>query len=139
MKMSVEIPGILLAPCGMNCALCYAYLRKKKSCHGCRAGEDSQPGHCRKCSRRECATGQGIDFCFECSSFPCDSIKRLDKSYRQRYQASLVENGIRIQSVGIPQFLWEERKKWTCPQCGGTICIHDRTCSECATHMESGS
>jgi hypothetical protein len=33
----------------------------------------------------------------------------------------------------------QEKEKWTCPRCGGVICIHDRICSECATHMEPGS
>ena len=137
--MDVEIPPILLAPCGMNCAVCYAYLRKKKPCHGCRGEEESQPHHCRKCSRRDCTVSQGIDFCFECPSFPCDSIKRLDKSYRQRYRVSLVENGIRIKTFNIQQFLLGEKEKWTCPHCGGVICIHDRICSECETHVEPGS
>ena len=139
MKMDIKIPEILLAPCGMNCAVCYAYLRKKKPCHGCRGGEGSQPDHCRKCSRRDCADKRRIDFCFECSSFPCDSIKRLDKTYRQRYQVSLVENGILIQTVGAKCFMLKEKEKWTCPRCGGVICIHDRICSECATPMESCS
>jgi transposase len=62
-------------------------------------------------------------------------IKRLDKSYRQRYQVSLIENSIRIKTVGVKQFVVEEKQKWTCSQCGGVISLHDRVCSECGWDM----
>jgi rubrerythrin len=67
---------------------------------------------------------------------PCSSIKRLDKSYRQRYQVSLIDNSIRIKTVGAKQHLLEEKEKWACPQCGGIISLHDRVCSECGHALE---
>jgi len=139
MKVDIGISTTLLAPCGMNCAVCYAHLRKKKACQGCRAQEASQPQHCRKCNIRDCAARHGFDFCFECSSFPCTTIKRLDKSYRQRYQVSLIENAIRVKTVGVEEHLIEEKQKWTCMQCGGVIALHDRTCSGCGKGMEFGA
>jgi hypothetical protein len=51
------------------------------------------------------------------------SIKQIDKRYRQRYQVSLIENAIRIKTVGTEQFQLEEQQKWTCTQCGGLICL----------------
>jgi len=62
-------------------------------------------------------------------------IKRLDKSYRQRYQVSLIENALRLETIGARQFMIEEREKWTCPACGGVISLHDRVCSECGKRM----
>lgn len=135
MKFQTTIPTVMLAPCGMNCSVCYVHLRKKKACEGCRGTEESQPGHCRRCNIRDCTSNRSIDFCFECSSFPCVIIKRLDKSYRQRYQVSLIENSIRIKTVGVKQFVVEEKQKWTCSQCGGVISLHDRVCSECGWDM----
>jgi len=126
----------MLAPCGMNCAVCYVHLRKKKPCMGCRSMDGSQPNHCRKCKIKNCVTEKGIGFCFECPSFPCASIKRLDKSYRQRYQVSLIENGVQIKAVGIEQHVIEQKQQWTCTQCGCIICLHDRICSECGRKME---
>jgi hypothetical protein len=131
MKMAEEISATMLAPCGINCGVCYVYLRKKKPCLGCRGQEDAKPEHCRKCKIKDCALGQGIDFCFDCTSFPCVTIKRLDKSYRQRYRVSLIANAIRLKTVGAQQYLGEEREKWTCAECGGVISLHDRACSEC--------
>jgi hypothetical protein len=131
MKMPGEIPVIMLAPCGMNCGVCYVFLRKKKPCLGCRGQDVSKPEHCRKCRIKDCSIKQGNHFCFECSSFPCATIKRLDKSYRKRYQVSLIDNATRLNAVGAQQYLQEEREKWTCVDCAGVISLHDRVCSEC--------
>jgi hypothetical protein len=131
MKMTDAIPVTLIAPCGMNCAVCYVYLRKKKPCLGCRGQDEAKPDHCRQCKIKDCASGQGVDFCFNCPTFPCPVIKRLDKSYRQRYQISLIENALRLETIGARQYLIEEKEKWTCPACGGAISLHDRVCSEC--------
>jgi len=136
MKMVPQIPTTELAPCGMNCLVCYTYLRKKKPCMGCHGQDASKPEHCRTCRIKNCASNRGINFCFECASFPCPTIKRLDKSYQQRYQVSLIENAIRIKTVGAKQHLREEKQKWTCVQCGGVISLHDRVCSRCGKGME---
>ena len=111
MKMPDEIPETMIAPCGMNCWVCYVHLRKKKNCLGCQGQDDLKPEHCRKCKIKDCALGQGIHFCFECSSFPCAIIKRLDKSYRQRYQVSLVDNAFRQKILGVELYLREEKEK----------------------------
>ena len=131
MKMSTEIPAAMLAPCGMNCYVCYVYLKEKKPCLGCRGREESKPEHCRKCKIKDCALSRGVDFCFDCPTFPCSTIKRMDKGYKQRYQVSLMENAIRIKAVGAKQHLLEEKEKWTCLHCGGIISLHDRVCSDC--------
>ena len=126
----------MLAPCGINCAACFAHLRKNKTCPGCRGQEDSQPPYCRRCNIRNCAVSRAIQFCFECSAFPCTIIKRIDKRYRLRYQVNLIQNGLQIKTLGVETFLDEEKKKWACPQCGGVICMHDRICSVCGLEMK---
>jgi len=136
MKIHTKTSAALLAPCGMNCHVCYVHLKKKKPCMGCRAQDASQPEHCRQCEIKECAASRGVDFCFECLSFPCAAIKRLDKSYRQRYQVSLIDNALRIKAVGAKQYLLEEKEKWTCRHCGGVISLHDHACSECGNAMQ---
>jgi len=131
MKMAEEIPASMLAPCGVNCGVCYVHLRHKKPCPGCWGADGSKPGHCRQCKIKDCAAQNGVDFCVNCSSFPCVMIKRLDKSYRQRYQVSLIDNAVRLKTAGTAQFLREEKERWTCVDCGGVISLHDRICSEC--------
>jgi hypothetical protein len=136
MKNDTKAPIHMLAPCGINCAVCYGHLRKKRICPGCRGQETSQPVYCRRCKIRDCAVSRGIDFCYECESFPCPRIKQIDKRYRLRYHVSLIENGIRIKTVGLEQFLREDKQKWTCPGCGGVVCMHSRVCSACGREME---
>jgi hypothetical protein len=63
------------------------------------------------------------------------TIKRLDKSYRKRYNISLIENAIRIKAVGTAIFLAEERAKWICKHCGGAISLHDGVCSDCGEKL----
>ena len=126
----------MLAPCGMNCTVCYAHLRKKNTCPGCRGQEDSQPQYCRRCKIRNCAVSRGVRFCWQCSSFPCLPVRQMDKRYRLRYQTSLIENGLRIKANGVKRFLLEERRKWRCAHCGGVISIHDRLCSTCGKEMQ---
>lgn len=131
MEMDKEIPEIMLAPCGMNCYVCYMHLKKNKPCLGCHGRDDSKPNHCRECKIKDCAVSHGVDFCFDCPSFPCVIIKRLDRSYRQRYQVSLIDGAVLLKSIGAKQYLLNEKAKWSCADCGGVVSLHDRVCSEC--------
>jgi hypothetical protein len=88
----------LIAPCGMNCALCRAYIaysrgipRKRGKliyCSGCLP----RGKNCfikRKCSK---LTNHEVQFCYECEAMPCKNIDRIDRRYRERYGMSMVEN-----------------------------------------------
>jgi hypothetical protein len=139
MKMDPEIAESMIAPCGITCYACYAHLRRKKPCIGCQApNSEEKPAYCRSCAMKSCAHSQGLKFCFECPTFPCVRIKKLDKRYRLGYQINLIENGLRMKEIGLPQYLQEERLKWTCPACGGVISLHARTCSECGQAPQQG-
>lgn len=134
MKMPDVIKDIMLATCGMNCAVCYKHVGIRKSgkpCEGCLKGDAGKPEHCRKCKIKTCVQEQGYTRCLECEGFPCKLIKNLEKSYNKRYHASLVENSRTAQDIGISAFLEEDRRKWTCAGCGGAFSLHDGVCSEC--------
>jgi len=129
----------LIAPCGMNCALCAAYqaqaldLKKKgipwKYCPGCiPRGENCL--HMRK----SCETlGSGrLRFCFECEAFPCARLKRLDRRYRTQYGMSMIANLRMIQAEGMAAFLDAQRKAWTCERCGeALLTCHRGLCLSC--------
>ena len=121
----------MMAYCGMNCAYCYAHLKKKKPCPGCRLSDVGKPEHCRTCRIKDCAKEKGFSFCSECTLYPCVLIKRLDKSYRTRYNESLIGNMKVIQEKGMDYYLAAEEKRLTCSECGGTLSLHHKTCSEC--------
>lgn len=136
MKKTIPFEIAMLAPCGINCTVCYVHLRAKKPCAGCRSNGDGMPQHCRVCRIKDCALGRGVEFCSECSEYPCKIIKRLDKSYRQRYQFSLIESALRLKADGAEVFLQDEQKRWICGYCGGLISLHDQICSECGAAPE---
>ncbi|MBN2026825.1 MAG: DUF3795 domain-containing protein [Actinobacteria bacterium] len=123
----------LIAPCGMNCAICVAFLRQRNRCPGCRGPDEGKPPSCRDCRIKNCATFEDgkARSCFACEAFPCDRLKRLDKRYRTKYGMSMIENLERIKADGIRRFLVGEEARWTCPSCGGTICVHGGRCFGC--------
>ena len=132
MKIPEEgIEIMMFAPCGMNCKVCYRHCNHKRPCGGCLNSVTGKPAHCRNCKIKDCLKTKGVSYCFECVDFPCKQIKNLEKSYNTRYQASLIENSRFVQEHGLVKFMDWQTEKYTCPECGGIISIHDAECSEC--------
>ena len=136
MKKSLPFAKELIAPCGMNCALCSRYLAhfnnlKRSGCVGCRPGN-------KRCTYlfRDCA-GPGKDsrlkyaFCFECDRYPCKQIDRMDKRYRIGYAMSIKDNLEFIRKRGLIKFIEDQYRKYRCPNCSGLISIHNRKCFRC--------
>lgn len=60
MKMPEKLDEKLLAPCGINCLVCYRYCAgARKPCPGCRYDGEGKPEHCRRCHIRDCAREKG--------------------------------------------------------------------------------
>jgi hypothetical protein len=131
---------ILIAPCGMNCGICSAYLADKYDlkkqginkgyCSGCRP-------RAKNCAfmKKSCELlGKGkVQFCFECIDFPCAHLERLDKRYSTKYHMSMIDNLNYIKEHGMKKFLKQQNDKWQCPDCGAVICCHDGICYNCQT------
>lgn len=125
----------MIAPCGMNCALCYAYLREKNKCDGCRGRDETKMPSCQRCIISHCdARAEGeSDFCYVCDKYPCARLKALDKRYRTKYAMSMLENLSAIKTQGMDTFLQQQSERWTCLDCGGVICVHRGYCETCGT------
>jgi hypothetical protein len=123
----------IIAPCGMNCGICSAYLRAKKKCPGCREESESKSKSCVTCAIKNCEElrNNNYDYCFSCAQFPCARIKHIDKRYRTKYAMSMIENLETIKKSGIQQFIRTETVRWTCPACGGIINVHKGCCHSC--------
>ena len=123
----------LIAACGMNCGICMAYLREKDKCPGCRVDDNKKPITRIRCKIKTCIVFQNekVKYCFECGDFPCKNLKHLDNRYRTKYHMSMIENLINIKKAGIKKFIGDEKVKWTCPECGGTVCVHKGYCLNC--------
>lgn len=124
---------MIIAPCGMNCALCQRYLRDKNGCLGCTFGDTNMPRYCAVCRIRNCPEIRVGEkrFCFECARFPCTRLRQLDKRYRTKYSMSMIENLESIRALGMEEFVTREKDRWKCPQCGELINVHSQTCMHC--------
>ena len=132
----------LAAPCGIYCGTCRQYLLLKKNllekrgfkvgCNGCRIRN-------KKCAfiRRDCLALRKNDiiFCYECEKFPCQNLKKLDAQYSEKFYVNLIENLKRLRDIGVEKWLEEQKKLYTCPDCGGEICVHDAECYDCGNYF----
>ncbi|MBN1630534.1 MAG: DUF3795 domain-containing protein [Thermoleophilia bacterium] len=161
-KRSPEvITASMIARCGMNCGICMGFLRdakEKNVCPGCGGGDAGKPQSCRACRIKNCpelagakpadagaagggptCTGTALAeqaFCFVCAKYPCKRMKQLDKRYRTKYGMSMLENLAAIRELGLDEFVARERVRWTCPGCGGVICVHRTECVYCGRARE---
>lgn len=121
----------LVAPCGMNCALCQAYQGKGLPCFGC--GKSSKRKSCQNCSILKC--DKKTRFCYECADYPCKRLKQLDQRYQSKYKMSMLENLDYIKTKGIDEFIKQQNKKYTCTKCGKLRTVHQEDCFYC-TNMK---
>jgi len=128
-----EMIAELIAPCGANCIICMAYLRKKNHCPGCRFDDQNKAKSCVQCRIKNCLelNRNKLKFCYECTNYPCEKIKHLDKRYRINYSYSMIESLEYLKEYGIKQHIKNEKRKWICKECGGVICVHRGFCIEC--------
>ncbi|MFA4877167.1 MAG: DUF3795 domain-containing protein [Methanoregula sp.] len=122
----------LVAPCGMDCAICMAFLREKNRCGGC---SEANHSYRKQCTVAACEQVKHR-FSHECGSFPCRRLRQLDKRYRTKYHMSMLDNLAAIREHGIHAFVQSERERWTCRECGGTIDVHHFSCSSCGKTPE---
>lgn len=118
----------LVAPCGMNCALCQAYQGKGLACHGC--GHGGERKACQNCYIQKCENKK--TFCFECTQYPCKRLKALDKRYHTKYHMSMLENLALIQANGLDEFVRQQNERYRCSSCGKLRTVHQDYCLYCA-------
>jgi hypothetical protein len=130
-KQSTKIP--LIAPCGMNCGICMAYLREKNKCPGCRENNINKAITVLECKIKNCneLSRNNLKYCIKCKSFPCKLINHIDKRYRTKYNMSMIENLNNIEKFGIKKFVKNENIRWVCSKCGFPIIVHKKCCSNC--------
>ena len=135
----------LVAPCGMNCNICAAYLGAKhdvkrlgihmRYCAGCRSRKNPCAFLKKVC---DLLRKEEVEYCYECDGFPCERLLTIDRRYRKNFRMSEVENLECIRDKGIEAFLEAEEAKWRCPDCGGVICCHNGICFECGSEELKG-
>ena len=125
----------LIAPCGMNCGICIGFFgyvlngkRRKNPCIGCRSGNKQCDFIKKQC---EVLSKEAIEYCFECTDYPCKNLEKLDRHYREKYNMSMIKNLEFIKENGVNMFLKQQEERYKCPECGGVICVHNGRCYDC--------
>ncbi len=137
MKAPDTIDVNMLAPCGLNCMLCYRHLGKKP-CPGCRARLGEPEEYQRKCIMRACVAERGLFSCAECTDRPCKRVKVFGKRYREGYGVDLAADAEKICAVGTEAFMRGQLAVYTCDACGHLINMHDGICSGCGKQHPIG-
>jgi hypothetical protein len=117
----------LIAPCGMNCNLCSAYLRDKQKCPSCRGEDVGKNKYCINCIIKNCEhlEKNNWKYCTEkCEKYPCKRLNSLDKRYRTKYNMSMIENLEYIEKHGIRKFLKNEKNRWI--RGDEVFCVHQK-------------
>ncbi len=115
----------LTAPCGLDCFNCIVYeknvtdkIRSKVAqalnipedevpCKGCREVKGCRL-HLTSCPTLDCITAKGLEFCFECTDFPCPKLMPVaDKAGTYPHNMKLF-NLCRMKKVGVEKWAEEE-------------------------------
>jgi len=123
----------LISVCGLNCAECdihqagqgnerlrneiLEWFKTKRGkivrpeqirCEGCRGPLE---GHwSSNCKMMMCATKRDIQFCFQCSEFPCAEVNNF-ASGGSRSHKQAIENLKTIKEIGIEEWIKKQKKK----------------------------
>ncbi|MGQ9641809.1 MAG: DUF3795 domain-containing protein [Candidatus Bathycorpusculaceae bacterium] len=62
----------LVAPCGLYCGECTAFLNKK--CGGCRSNQGLSKRYRKYCKIYKCSDAKSLKICLECNEFPCKNF-----------------------------------------------------------------
>jgi len=108
--------------------------KRKQRCMGCRLIDKKCAFVKKKCTK---LSKKQVKFCYECSSFPCKDLEKLDRRHRQDFGDNPIDNLKQIQENGIEVFLEKEREMWKCAGFGVRIAVWFR-CS-LSKQMVSGN
>ena len=123
--MEKEVLLLAIAPCGIDCINCEVHEKNitpqrkdriaqmsgkspdEAACKGCRSYKRS-PVCPVDCPTEICTREKGVDFCYECSSFPCDMLHPCADRADILPHNLKVFNLCRMRAVGPDKWLSEE-------------------------------
>jgi hypothetical protein len=141
------------AVCGLFCPACTFFIGTKEDperlkamairlqrpvdeleCSGCRSNKLAF--YCRKyCKMKKCAAKRGVDFCGECSEYPCVELKAFQVEMPHRIE--LWKSQERIKEVGYEKWYGEMIEHYTCTKCGALNSAYDIVCRICGSTPSS--
>ena len=90
--------------------------------------------NCQGCQVRKCAQSKDLEFCNNCSSFPCEKIKIFEKR-------NLGHNNVAIhyfntiKEEGVQNWLKQQKERWSCSNCGNAFSWYEEKCTLCRASL----
>ncbi len=139
----------LAAICGLFCPACPLFIGTKEEpiklkmmsehfqrsieeleCEGCRS--EKRCFHCNEnCKMVKCAAEKGINFCGECTEYPCEELRVFQAEMPNRIE--LWKSQERIKEVGYEKWYTEMIEHYSCPECRTLNSVADIACRKCGT------
>lgn len=139
------------AYCGLYCGGCFimnAYRQNRTDCfpdnwispihdkdfkcHGCKSEIVFE--NCRGCRIRECAKSKNIEFCNECSEFPCENIKKFEEWDLAHHKVA-IHSLETIKEIGVQKWLENQKDRWVCANCGFPFSWFEENCIKCGKEL----
>ena len=105
---------------------------KELKCHGCKS--EILFENCRGCRIRQCAQSKNIEFCSECSEYPCENIKRIEK-YNLAHHNVTVYSFETIKEIGVQKWLKQQEERWLCSNCDNPFSWYEDICTKCGNEL----
>jgi hypothetical protein len=106
----------------------YGKTADEMRCRGCRSDELSF--YCATCKMKTCLKEKRLDFCSECTEYPCQILKEFQ--LQMPHRAELFESLDYIRDNGYDQWCVKMKTDFGCEQCGTINSIYDIKCRKCA-------
>jgi hypothetical protein len=97
-------------------------------CEGCKA--EITADFCSRCGMRLCAREKGLEFCIECSDYPCWVLSAF-RNDDAPHHSMVLRNLEQIRNLGVEGWLEAQAARWSCPVCGKRFGWYDETCEGC--------
>ncbi len=143
----------LASVCGLFCRACSVYINTQENnqakleaianmlgqtvddtrCNGCRT--DTRSGHCKTCAFISCAKERSIDFCGQCTEYPCSELKSFQSKAPHRNE--LWKSHARINEVGWEKWYMEMNAYYACSICHTMNGYYDIRCRRCGATPSS--
>jgi len=110
----------LVAPCGLYCGECTAFLNEE--CKGCRSNEGLSSEYRKHCRLYQCSNSKNLRICLECEEFPCKLFDffKAEKLEESSWFLDVWSNMKQVKEIGLTNFLGKKesllRKRKECAE-----------------------
>jgi len=125
--MSNQSEWNLVAPCGLYCGECTAFLNRE--CGGCRSNEGLSKEYRKYCKIYRCSNGKNFRTCIECEEFPCKFFDffKAETLESSSWFLDIWCNMKQIKETGLTDFLknkedWLKKRKECAEKRGVKYC-----------------